>query len=90
MASQFEISPPPPKKHFILKVYVEAHWAKRLVSVGQTFIRGGNVTLVTIVTIDLHKSKLYVKKKHKFSKDINCSASKVACLLLMLSELKLH
>ena len=29
------------------------------------------------VTIDLHKSKLYVKTKQKFSKDINSLASKV-------------
>ena len=29
------------------------------------------------VTIDLHKSKLYVKTKQKFSKDINSFASKV-------------
>ena len=29
------------------------------------------------VTIDLHKSKLYVKTKLKFSKDINFFASKV-------------
>ena len=29
------------------------------------------------VTIDLHKSKLFVKTKQKFSKDINSFASKV-------------
>ena len=29
------------------------------------------------VTIDLHKSKLYVKTKQKFSKDINSFVSKV-------------
>ena len=29
------------------------------------------------VSIDLHKSKLYVKTKQKFSKDINSFASKV-------------
>ena len=29
------------------------------------------------VTIDLHKSKLYVKTKQKFSKGINSFASKV-------------
>ena len=29
------------------------------------------------VTIDLHKSKLYVSTKQKFSKDINSLASKV-------------
>ena len=29
------------------------------------------------VTIDLHKSKLYVKTKQKFSKDIHSFASKV-------------
>ena len=29
------------------------------------------------VTIDLHKSKLYVKVKQKFSKDISFFASKV-------------
>ena len=37
-------------------------------------INGPNVTPVTI---DLHKSKLYVKTKQKFSKDINSLASKV-------------
>ena len=29
------------------------------------------------VIIDLHRSKLYVKTKHKFSKDITSFASKV-------------
>ena len=29
------------------------------------------------VTIDLHKSKLYVKTKQKFSKDINSFVSKI-------------
>ena len=29
------------------------------------------------ITIDLHKSKLYVKTKQKFSKDINSFPSKV-------------
>ena len=47
------------------------------VSVGQTFMRGDNVKLHRLqVTIDLHKSKLYVKTKQKFSKDINFFASK--------------
>ena len=47
-------------------------------SVGQTFMRGDNVRLHRLqVTIDLYKSKLYVKTKKKFSKDINCFASKV-------------
>ena len=47
------------------------------VSVGQTFMRGDNVKLHRLqVTIDLNKSKLYVKTKQKFSKDINSFASK--------------
>ena len=46
--------------------------------VGQTFMRRDNVKLHRLqVTIDLHKSKLYVKTKQKFSKDINSFASKV-------------
>ena len=66
----------PPKK--LYKFSVEAHCAKSLVSVGQTFMRGDNVKLHRLqVTIDLHKSKLYVKTKQKFSKDINSFASKV-------------
>ena len=41
-------------------------------------MRGGNVKLHRLqVTIDLHKSKLYVKTKRKFSKDINSFVSKV-------------
>ena len=41
-------------------------------------MRGDNVKLHRLqVTIDLHKSKLYVKTKQKFSKDINFFASKV-------------
>ena len=41
-------------------------------------MRGDNVKLHRLqVTIDLHKSKLYVKTKQKFSKDINSFASKV-------------
>ena len=41
-------------------------------------MRGDNVKLHRLqVTIDLHKSKLYVKTKQKFSKDINSLASKV-------------
>ena len=49
-----------------------------MVSVGQTFMRGDNVKLHRLqVTIDLHKSKLYVKTKQKFSKDISSFASKV-------------
>ena len=48
------------------------------VSVGQTFMRGDNVRLHRLqVTIDLYKSKLFVKTKQKFSKDINSFASKV-------------
>ena len=47
------------------------------VSVGQTFMRGYNVKLHRLqVTIDLNKSKLYVKTKQEFSKDINSFASK--------------
>ena len=47
-------------------------------SAGQTFMRGDNVTLVTMqVTIDLHKSKVYAKTRQKFSKDINPLTSKV-------------
>ena len=49
-----------------------------MVIVGQTFIRGDNVKLhQSQVTIDLHKSKFYVKTKQKFSKDISSFASKV-------------
>ena len=45
--------------------------------VGQTFMRGDNVKLHRLqVTIDLHKSKLYVKTKQKFSTEINSFASK--------------
>ena len=66
---------PPPKKNFInllLKLIVQK------VSVGQTFMRADNVKLHRLqVTIDLHKSKLYVKTKQKFSKDIDPSCSKV-------------
>ena len=41
-------------------------------------MRGDNVKLHRLqVTIDLHKSKLYVKTKPKFSKDISSFASKV-------------
>ena len=41
-------------------------------------MRGDNVKLHRLqVTIDLHKSKLYVKTKQKFSKDFNSFASKV-------------
>ena len=48
------------------------------VSVGQTFMRGDNVRLHRLqVTIDLYKSKLFVKTKQKFSKDISSFASKV-------------
>ena len=73
MASQFRNIPP--KKLYELSV--EAHCAKSLVSVGQTFMRGDNVKLHRLqVTIDLHKSKLYVKTKQKFSTDINSFASK--------------
>ena len=38
-------------------------------------MRGDNATPVTS-HYDLHKSKLYVKTKQKFSKDINSFASK--------------
>ena len=49
-----------------------------MVSVGQTFLRGDNIKLYRFqVTIDLHKSKLYVKTKQRFSKDINSLPSKV-------------
>ena len=48
------------------------------VSVGQTFMRGDNVRLHRLqATIDLYKSKLFVKTKQKFSKDINSFASKI-------------
>ena len=41
-------------------------------------MRGDNVKLHRLqVTIDLHKSKLYVITKQTFSKDINSFASKV-------------
>ena len=41
-------------------------------------MRGDNVKLHRLqATIDLHKSKLYVKTKQKFFKDINSFASKV-------------
>ena len=41
-------------------------------------MRGDNVKLHRLqVTIDLHKSKVYVKTKQKLSKDINSLASKV-------------
>ena len=40
-------------------------------------MRGDNVKLHPLqVTIDLHKSKVYVKTKQKFSKDINSFASR--------------
>ena len=41
-------------------------------------MRGDNFKLHRLqVTIDLHRSKLYVKTKQKFSKDISSFASKV-------------
>ena len=41
-------------------------------------MRGDNVRLHRLqATIDLYKSKLFVKTKQKFSKDINSFASKV-------------
>ena len=41
-------------------------------------MRGDNVRLHRLqVIIDLYKSKLYVKKEQKFSKDISSFASKV-------------
>ena len=43
MASQFRNIPP--KKLSLLSI--EGHCAKGLISVGQTFMRGDNVTLVT-------------------------------------------
>ena len=43
MASQFRIIPP--KK--LYQLFVEAHRAKSLIRVGQTFMRGENVTPVT-------------------------------------------
>ena len=54
---------------------VEAHCAKSLVSVGQTFMRGDNTGYKSLSIF--HKSKLYVKTKQTFSKDINSFASKV-------------
>ena len=72
----FFVSKYPPKK--LYEPSVEAHCAKSLVSVRQAFMRGDNVKLHRLqVTMDLHKSKLYVKTKQKFSKDINSFASKV-------------
>ena len=53
MAFQFRNIPPTK----IYSLSVEAHCAKRLVSVDQTFMRGDNVTPVT----SHYKSKLYVK-----------------------------
>ena len=55
IAFQFWNIPPT----IIYYLSVEAHCAKRLVSVDQTFMRGDNVTLVT----SHYKSKLYVKTK---------------------------
>ena len=43
MASQFRNIPP--KKLYLLSI--EAHCAKSLINVGQTFMRGDNVTPVT-------------------------------------------
>ena len=64
-----------PQRNFInllLKLIVQK------VSVGQTFMRGDKVKLHRLqVTIDLHKYKLYVKTKQKFSRDINSFCSKV-------------
>ena len=64
-----------PQRNFInllLKLIVQK------VSVGQTFMRGDKVKLHRLqVTMDLHKSKLYVKTKQKFSKDISSFTSKV-------------
>ena len=68
----FEILPPKHFINFLLKLIVQK------VSVGQTFMRGDNVKLHRLpVTIDLHKSKLYVKMKRTFSKDINSFTSNV-------------
>ena len=46
-----------------------------MVNVGQTFMRGDNTGYKSLSIF--HKSKLYVKTKQKFSKDINSFASKV-------------
>ena len=73
MASQFRSIPP--KKNFInflLKLIVQKVW------LGQVKNLWEETMLHRLqVAIDLHQSKLYVKTKQKFSKDINSFASKV-------------
>ena len=68
----FEIFPPKNFINFLLKLLVQKVW----------FVQVKNLWEETMlhwlqVAIDLHKSKLYVKTKQKFSKDINSFASKV-------------
>ena len=73
MASQFRNIPP--QKNFInflLKLIVQKFW---LVYVKHLWEETMLHRLQ--VTIDLHKSKFYVKAKQKFSKYINSFASKV-------------
>ena len=72
MASQFRNIPPKNFMNFPLKLIVQKvwlAWVKHLWE--ETMLHRLQVT------IDLHKSKLYVKTKQKFSKDINSFASKV-------------
>ena len=72
MTSQFQNIPPKSFIYFLLKlitqniwlVYVKHLWEETMLHRLQ-------------ITIDLHKSKLYVKTKQKFSKDINSFPSKV-------------
>ena len=72
MASHFEIFPQKNFINFLLKLIVQKVW---LVQVKHLWEETMLHRLQ--VTIDLHKSKLYVKTKQKFSKDINSFASKV-------------
>ena len=58
--------------NFLLKLIVQKVW---LVKVNHLWEE--TMLHQLQVTIDLHKSKLYVKTKQKFSKDINSFASKV-------------
>ena len=72
MASKFWNIPPKTFINFLLKLIVQKVWlvqAKHLWE--ETMLHRLQVT------IDLQKSKLYVKTKQKFSKDINSFASKV-------------
>ena len=83
----FAIFPPKNFINLLLKLIVQK------VSVGQTLMRGDNVKFHRLqVTIDLHKSKLYVKTKQKFFKDINSFALKVdKCKIVQLNgEWKLY